>query len=85
MRYLRGHNPQHAPIIAGGGSYSTNEFYTTSSEEGSSGFPTSWRRNSGAPFATIATTMVGGHPGYLDHDDGSTTDAHTTAGQWAPS
>jgi hypothetical protein len=35
---------------------STDEFYTTSSEEGSSGLPISWRRNMGTPLAPIATT-----------------------------
>jgi hypothetical protein len=34
---------------------SANKFYTTSSEEGSSGLPVSQRHNTGAPSAPIAT------------------------------
>jgi hypothetical protein len=58
---------------------STDEFYTTSSGEGSSGLLEA--QHGGTACSHCNYTMGGGHSDHLDHDDGSTVDPRTMAEQ----
>jgi hypothetical protein len=64
---------------------STEEFYTASSEDGSSILPVSQRHGTGgSPCSCRNHTMAKGCSSRSGDDNGSTMDAHTTAGHQPP-
>jgi hypothetical protein len=64
---------------------SSDEFYTTSSREGSSGLAVSRRRNMGDTTCSHRNdTMAGGRSGPSNHDDGSVTVHQQASGHCGP-